>query len=560
MVVTMHIDEQIITSSSGAKHKRILLRESYREGKKVKKRTLCNLSKLPAHIIDVIRSMTGKRARGKKPVVVSSDEIKCKVGLKFGSLFALYTCIKRTGILDALGKGSNAMIIVWLICARILFQGSRLKATRMARMYCTKTVLGLDDITEDQCYHAMDWLSDRQQEIEDILIRKDTNKTKGVFLYDVTSFYLEGQDNELGEYGHNRDKKKGRKQIVVGLLTDAEGNPLSIEVFPGNTSDPKTCSKKIEDIKKRYSAGFLTLVGDRGMIREPQIEKLMSHGWNYLTAITKPQIRKLLKEGVLQPRLFDEEIQEVIEGNVRYVVRRNPVRAAEMMRSRADKLSKLREKAQQRTEYLAGHTKAKEQTALKYLQSYATKLQIDQWAKVTAHNRALTIDVDDTILKEQSSLDGCYVIKTNITDSSLLTAKQAHDRYKDLALVEWAFRSLKTTMLQHRPIYHRKEMRTRAACFISMLAYKVVRDIINQLSGNTDELLRLLFKTTSEVSHQALPLEDILADLDRIQQTSLQINNYEIPIIQTPSDLGEKVLSILNIQLPTLKSSPVSTT
>ena len=548
----MYVDVSTVTTSSGKKHKRVLLRESYREKGKVKKRTLANLTALPDTVITVIKSMVGKRAP--HATLVDIHDVAAHAGLKFGSFYVLYTFITRMGIAEALGSCREALLIVWLICARILFQGSRLKASRLGKQYAVQSIVGLSDFNEDSLYRAMDWLSERQQDIEDYLIKRKGNDTKGLYLYDVTSCYFEGHQNQLSDYGYNRDGKKGKKQIVVGLLTDVQGEPLSSEVFPGNTTDPKTCSKRIEDIKRRFAAEAITLVGDRGMIKEPQIKELLRHDYNYITAITKPQIQKLLAEEVLQLSLFDEELQEIVHDSVRYVLRRNPQRAEEIQKSRSEKLAKLKGKAEQRTKYLKEHPRAHEQVALRHIMQWASKLKIDKWVNVSVEDRVLRIEVDKDKLREDSKLDGCYVVKSNLTEAQMITAQQIHDRYKDLTQVQWAFRTLKTTLLENRPIYHRLEKRTRAVCFISMLAYKVARQMTAQLSEHTDELLKLMFKNKSDAAHQVLPLEDIISELDLIQETKLDAGGVQIPVILKPSAVGEKVLSILKIKLPSTKS------
>jgi transposase len=550
----MYLDYANVKSSSGKTHRRVLLRESYRQKGKVKKRTLANLSALPDYLLRLIDSQIG--AKGKAPGQMSVDAscVSVPVGKKFGALYGLHYLAKVLGIVQSLGSGIQARRVCWLVYARLLFQGSRLKAARKSRQYAVKSVLGLDNITSDDLYATLDWLAENQRRIEDKLMRSGVNKRQGLFLYDVTSCYFEGQQNELADYGYNRDGKKGKKQIVIGLLTDAEGEPLSIEVFPGNTTDPTSCSDRIEEIKRRFGAESLTLVGDRGMIKEPQIKKILKAGWNYITAITKPQIKKLLREGVFQLGLFEEEVQEVIDGNLRYVVRRNPQRAEEINKTRQEKLQKLQNKAAERSKYLAEHPRAKETVAKKHVQNWAGKLKMEKWVKVLVENRVVTINLNEMQMQEEAKLDGCYCIKTNITDSERLSAQAAHDRYTDLAQVEWAFRTIKTTLLENRPIYHRLEARTRAVCFVSMLAYKISRHMINTLSPHTQKLLALIFpEDKREAANQAFPLAEILSELDMIQETSWQAGELILPIILIPSPVSQKILSWLQIKMPTPK-------
>ena len=554
----MYLDYAHIKSSSGKIHRRVLLRESYREKGKVRKKTLANLSALPEDLVNLIGSQIGAKVKAGR-VSVDVGCVVAPVGLKFGALYVLHYLAKDLGIVQALGSSIQAGLIGWLVYARLLFQGSRLRATRKSCQYAVKSVLGLDHITTDDLYASLDWLAENQEQIENKLMQPKVNKKGGIFLYDVTSCYFEGEQNELADYGYNRDGKKGKKQIVIGLLTDVEGEPLSIEVFPGNTPDPTTCSARIEDIKRRFGVDSLTLVGDRGMIKGPQIEKILQHGWNYITAITKPQIEKLIKDRVFQMGLFEEVIHEVIEGSIRYVVRRNPQRAEQIQKTRQEKLKKLQSKAAERIKYLAKHPKAKETAAKKHILTWAKKMKIEPWVEVTAENRVITIGVNEPLLQEEAKLDGCYAIKTNVTDSTCLTMQQAHDRYTDPEQVEWAFRTMKTTLPENRPIYHRPEsssgqaleQRTRAVCFISLPAYKIARSMTKSLSPHTDELLNLMFpQDKHEADQQAFPPEDILSELDMIQETTWQAGNLILPIILTPSPISEKILSLLKIKLP----------
>ncbi len=196
--------------------------------------------------------------------------------------------------------------------ARAIDQGSRLSAVRLAGVHAACDVLDLDRFDEDDLYANLDWLAAHQAEIERRLFAHRHGQQKpALFLYDVTSSYLEGTRNELAAFGYNRDKKRGKRQIVIGLLTDAEGMPLSVEVFPGNTADPATFRSQVRKVAERFGGGEVTFVGDRGMIKSSQVEDLAGHGFHYITAITKPQIETLLRQGVLQLGLFDATLAEV---------------------------------------------------------------------------------------------------------------------------------------------------------------------------------------------------------------------------------------------------------
>ena len=242
-------------------------------------------------------------------------------------------------------------------------------------------------------------------------------------------------------------------------------------------------------------------------------------------------------------------VSEVIYSNVRYIVRRNSKRAEELAKSRKDKLDKVIAKANDKNIYLKEHTRAKEEVAYKHVLNLAQKSKIDNWINITVNEGVISVQVCEDKLKELSVLDGCYAIKTTLVDPKKVSAKQIHERYKDLALVEWAFRSIKTTILENRPIYHRLEERTRAICFISMLSYKVVRYIVKELA-NKDAL-----KEIEGRGNNISLIDEIVNELDMIQETTLTYENIETPIILTPSPIANNMLSMLNIQLPTLKKA-----
>jgi transposase len=295
----------------------------------------------------------------------------------------------------------------------------------------------------------------------------------------VTSSYLEGTENELSAFGYNRDGKRGKKQVVIGLMCNGEGEPLSIEVFQGNTQDPQTFAPQIRKAAERFGAREVTFVGDRGMIKSRQVAALGEEDFHYITAITKPQIEGLLKQGILQMELFDEDLAEVsTQENVRFVLRRNPTRALEMAASRQDKLEALRKKVEERNLYLQHHPRAKVSVALRKAQERAERLRISDWVTATGEekDRRIEVRVEAEALAEKAKLDGCYVLKTDLANPPA-TKEIIHERYKDLALVEMAFRTSKTVELEMRPIHVRLASRTRGHALVVMLAYRIVREL-----------------------------------------------------------------------------------
>lgn len=478
---TMYVDTSKVTVGSKTYY-RHLIRASYREGGKVKHRTIANISGCSPEEIEAIR-LALRHKKQLSELIIQNDQHTHRQGLSFGAVFTLYEVSKQIGLASALGNTTEGKFALWQVIARVIQPGSRLSTVRLAGYHAICDIAGLDAFQEDHLYKNLDWLCENQQAIEDRLFRNlsKTNKP-GLYLYDVTSTYLEGQHNELAAFGHNRDKKKGKKQIVIGLLCNENGIPLSIEVFHGNTSDPKTFIPQIRKAAKRFKSESVTFVGDRGMIKSQQIAKLNEEGMHYITAITKPQIQRLLKEKVFQIGMFEDNVGEVItEEGIRYVLRMNPVRAWQMKKARQEKLNHIEEMVRKSNEYLKDHARAKEQTAIRNVQKKIEKLEINKWATVEVKGRELIINIDEQEKQEIEKLDGCYVLKTDlcVNDAS---KEMIHNRYKDLSMIESAFRSMKTVELEMRPMHVRLESRTRGNAFVVMLSYLLINELTKRWS------------------------------------------------------------------------------
>jgi len=470
----MYVDTSRITRG-GKTYTRHLLRESYRAHGKVLHRTIANVSHCSEAEIAALR-LALRHQEALEHLGTIQDAITLRQGLSFGAVWTVYHVARRLGIEQALGTTRAGKLALWQVIARVIDQGSRLSAVRLAMAHAACDVLGLDAFDEDTLYENLDWLAGAQAAIEDRLFVQRTKTTPGsLFLYDVTSSYLAGTHNALAAFGYNRDGKKGKLQIVIGLLCDEEGQPVSIEVFPGNTQDPQTLAAQVAKLKGRFGVQEITFVGDRGMIKSQQIDDLAQQGFHYITAITKPQIEKLLRTGTFQMELFEQELAEVLaDEGVRYVLRRNPVRAQEVRENRQAKLATLQAQVAKQNQYLADHSRANAQGALQKLVAKAEKLRLADWVELTLEERAITLTVNASGLQEEAKLDGCYVLKTDLTPAQA-PKEMVHDRYKDLASVERAFRSCKTVHLEMRPIFLRLEERTRAHAFVVMLAYQIIR-------------------------------------------------------------------------------------
>ena len=468
----MFVDSSI-TRLNGKAYARHLLRETYREDGKVKHRTLANLTHCKPEEVEAIRlalKHKGDLARMLASAVEGGPELK--QGPSVGAVWVLAQLARELGVVAALGSQRQGKLALWQVIARVLDQGSRLSAVRLAGGHAVGAALGAVGFDEDDLYANLDWLADNQADIESRLFaRREAASAPDVFLYDVTSTYLEGEHNAFVAFGYNRDRKSGKRQIVIGLMADADGRPLSIEVFKGNTSDVKTFASQVNKAAARFGAARVTFVGDRGMIKAPQRADIGAAGFHYITAITKAQIDALIAAGVLQMDLFEETLAEVdgLDGE-RYVLRRNPARAAELAASRADKLNTLLLAAEAASAYLNDHPRAAAQTQLARLKAKSKALHLDKFVAVADEGRRVVVTVDEAALAEAARLDGCYALRTDLP-KTVVAKEIVHDRYKDLAQVEWAFRDSKTVQLEMRPVYLRDANRTRGHALVVMLAY-----------------------------------------------------------------------------------------
>ncbi len=469
----MYVD----SSTSQGKYTRHLLRESYRENGKVKHRTIANLSRCSKEEIESIR-LALKHKNDLYRLTSVSNDISLHQGLSVGAVWLVYNVAKQIGITDALGTSRQGKLALWQVIARVIDQGSRLSAVRLATSHAACDIVRLNSFNEDDLYKNLDWLHKKQQQIENRLLERTHPENKPeLFLYDVTSSYLEGTENELSAFGYNRDRKKGKRQIVIGLLCDESGRPLSIEVFPGNTQDPKTLASQIQKTASRFGGKEVTFVGDRGMIKSNQVKSILGYGFHYITAITKAQINTLINRGVIQMSLFDRELAEITDtDNTRYILRCNPARADEIKQNREDKLLAIKKRVEKQNDYLREHPRAKEEVALRKIEEWLKKLRVSKWLLASVLDRKISLTIDVDARDQEAKLDGCYVLKTDLRKEKV-DKKIIHSRYKDLALVEWAFRTSKTVELEMRPVYVRLAVRTRGHAFVVMLGYRIMQEL-----------------------------------------------------------------------------------
>lgn len=519
-----------------------LIRETYREGGKVKKRTLANISHWKPERIEALRRALKGEFDGLLP---DQDPIS---GAVFGVLFTLKAIAERLGIAQALGRTRVAQLALFLVLARVAHQGSRLSARRWAEDHAVAEVLGLRGFDEDDLYAALDWMAEHQERLEQTLYRRYVQRCgtpPALVLYDVTSSYFEGDQNELAAFGHNRDGKRGKKQVVIGLMTAADGEPLAIKVFRGNTADPTTLTDAIATLQARFGIDEVVFVGDRGMVKAKGKRSLGACGFSYITALTDPQVRKLMKERVLQPELFDTLVQEVEHEGKRLVVRRNEeVRRKETHR-RDDKLRKLRDKIDERNAFVAGSQRADPQAGLRTLGQWVARHKLGSFVSVSLEGRMLRCEIDEEAQRHAALLDGCYTLETDVAKEKL-SAEQVDARYRDLQRVERHFRTIKTGLLEVRPFFVRKASRTRGHVFAALLALKIVREMnarLAQAFGTTDD------------DKNAVTLDDALAGLSRLCFQIYDVKGHTVQRLPRPDDRQRAILDALGIGWPKTTTS-----
>lgn len=429
--------------------------------------TLANLSRLPEPLIALIEQYC-------KGVVPQGTTPKVQLGACYGLLAGLHALAGKLGLVAALGPDRPAKLALFMIYARIAWQGSRLGAVRWAEDHAVAEVLGLTSFDEDDLYAALEWLQANQERIERALAPKI--EPGATFLYDVTSSYLKGQCNELGAHGYNRDGKRDKKQIVAGLLTDAAGEPLSIQLYRGNTSDPKTFLPTVEKLRLRFGAKDIAVVGDRGMIKKLGKQALGEAGYKFVTALTDPQIRKLLAKKVLSPELFDEEPLAVEYEGRRLLLRCNPATHDRERQRRQDQAWRIEQRLIAGNERLAKKPRAKPETLYKQAQRWLDHYSFSHWIKLQLDSRTLTWSKDAAVEAELALLDGWYVLETDLPTASADT-QAVHARYMALMNVERDFRTMKTGLLELRPIFLRKAERAEGHALVTMLALKLVREL-----------------------------------------------------------------------------------
>jgi hypothetical protein len=465
----MHIDAVPNRGSRPA----YLLRESFREGKRVRKRTLANLSALSDEQIFAIRAIL--RGENLSPAEKLFEAIASR---PHGHVAAVRVAMQRLQMPALLGTRPSRErdLVCALVAARVLAPHSKLATTRWWHTTTLAEEFQLEDADEDDVYRAMDWLLERQGAIEKKLGARHL-KAGGLVLYDLSSSYFEGSCCPLARIGHNRDGKKGKLQVNYGLLTDVRGCPVAVSVFEGNTADSETLAPQVRRLEHEFGIEHFVLVGDRGMICQKGIDELKTlTGVDWITALKSAQIRRLVEDGGLQLGLFDErnlfEFTHPDYPGERLVACRNSelakLRAAKrraLLEATSVELGKVRAMVAHNT--LSGRDKIGVRVG-----RVVNKYKVAKHFELHIEDDRFGFALREEQIREEASLDGIYVLRTPLPPQTM-EAAQVVRSYKSLATVERAFRSLKTVDLKVRPIHHRLADRVRAHIFLCMLAYYV---------------------------------------------------------------------------------------
>ena len=563
----------------------ILLRESYRENGKVKTRTLANLSHLPSHQIQALRLALS----GSLPAPGRSlpDSFRITRSLPHGHVAAVLGSLRQLqldSLLDPRPSRQRDLVIA-MIVARILEPASKLATARGLHADTLHHSLGemlqLDSADETELYQAMDWLLPRQARLEQQLAQRHLSNG-GLVLYDLTSTYFEGRHCPLAKLGHCRDDKSGKLQIVFGLLTNGAGCPVAVEVFEGNTGDPRTVAQQVQKLREGFGLSDVVLVGDRGMITSARIRQDLpaSSGIQWITALRASQIQKLATAGHLQMSLFDQtdlvEIAHPDFAGERLIACFNPLLAEERARKRPELLAateKQLEKIAAATRRPKRPLRGKQNIGVR-VGKILNRYKMGKHFQLHIEDDSFSYQRKTANIEREQSLDGIYIIRTSVPKEAL-SSEQVVASYKSLSSVERAFRSLKSIDLHVRPIHHRLADRVRAHILLCMLAYYVEwhmrqrlapilfdeddkpqaqaarKSIVAPAQRSPSAELKALTKRTSEGS-KVHSFQTLLGDLATIVKNKIQPTDKNIAafdLLTQPTAIQQRTFDLLGVPL-----------
>ena len=528
----MFIDE-IFSKKNGKKYKTTLIRETFREKGKVLHRTIANISKLPDACINEIKRYfkTGPLQN------IDYKDLQTFESKEYGASWSLLSIIKDLG-LDTMIFSKKVQWredVLAMIIGRIIYPSSKLFLTHLY----TDTVLwelcghsyNTKPEVQKHCYIPMDLLLERQEAIQNKLAKKHL-ENGCVVLYDITSTYFEGEyeDSDIVNYGYNRDRKRGFEQVNIGLLTDKSGCPIAVETFSGKTPDQVTVQGQSKKISNKFHVKSVIFVGDRGMLTPKRIEEVNAEGFQTITALTHKQMETLLEKKVISLNHFQIKYFTVADpqnSKIRYILCFNPKRK-DLINKVEQELNKIPKKSSnQKISAAVG----------KIWKTY----RIEKFFTWNVENQTLTFSLKNDKIAEEEQLDGCYIIRTDVPEETL-SSEEVVKTYKKLAHVEKAFRIIKTTVLEIRPIRHHLDNRIKSHIFLCMLAYYLQWQILNRLDP--------LFKTDGKGETRRYSFSLILERLKSLRSEKVRIGSVVIDGVKTRPDPEQtKILELLKVTL-----------
>jgi Transposase DDE domain len=571
----MHVDRIVSrqTNTAGEPREYVshLVRRTYREGGKVKNETLANVSHLPPAAIDVLR----KALAGQMLVDVEKD-VEITRSLQHGNVAAVMAVAEQLRLPSILGPtGRQRDIALALIVARVIQPGSKLATKSWWTDTTLGADLGIDDVSTSEIYAAMDWLFSRQDDIERQLVDRHLTES-GKVLFDLSSSWVEGHCCPLASHGYSRDGRRGLEQIEYGVLTDPAGRPVAIRVFPGNTADPTAFIEAVSAVQEKFHLKDMIMVGDRGMITSARIKALReSSGLGWITALRAPQIAQLAApDGPLQPTLFDEtnlaEITHPKFPGERLIACRNPFLAAERARKRSELLDATENALAPVVAAVEEGRLAGEASIGIKIGKIVNKRKMAKHFKITITDTSVTVARLEESISAEAALDGIYVVRAEEKHVEGMDGGEIVTSYKNLAQVERIFRTIKTTDLEVRPIYHHLENRVRAHLLICSLAAYITWHLRKTLAPLTftDEnppdradpvaparrSEAASRKTARKEQPDGTPLcsfQGILTHLATLTRNELHVSGGgTVQLIANPTEIHRKVFELIGLPIP----------
>jgi len=544
----MYVQE--ITKKRGTKkYRSVLIRESFREGKLVRNRTVANISKLPDQHIKKIKEFLKDENADSKPSSKSFDQIQVFESKEYGASKALLSIARELELDKMIYSRKNQWRenALAMIVGRLTYQGSKLSLTNMYADTDLWRLCGHSSNTKPDvnkhCYQTLDRLLDRQESIQEKLSEKYL-EDDCVVLYDITSSYFEGEyvDSELVTFGYNRDGKRGHEQVNIGLLTNAEGCPVAVETFAGNTTDQVTVQNQARKIIERFKVKNVVFVGDRGMLTPKRIAEVNSEGFKTITALTHAQMQNLLDKGIITESSFSAnsfpEVSDPDNPGIRYVLCLNLKRKKRETKTRYALIEKTKSLLHK---IKTSKKKRKEKDIGAAVGKIWSRYKTEKFFIWSIEDGKLDFSVKQSVVDRERLLDGCYVIRGDVAED-LMSSKDIVKTYKKLIHVEQAFRVIKTTLIEIRPVYHHLDDRIRSHVFLCMLAYYLQWNI-NQRLGN-------IFKSDGKGKNRRWTVSQVIERLKGIRTQSIQISDVILDeVISTPDKEQQLLIDALGVSM-----------